>query len=430
MGERIAVIGAGPMGLAIAYQLAKDGHTPVLFEADSRVGGMSAAFDFSGLSIERYYHFYCISDLAFLQMLDEVGLTKQIHWVPTKMGYWFQHRLQAWGNLLELLYFDGIGLISKIRFGLHAYLTTLRSNWRPLDRINGVEWLKRWVGQRAYDVLWRRVLENKFQDDVHNLSAAWLWGRIHRVGTSRYSIMKEKLGYLEGGTNALLRAMTARITAGGGIICLNTPISKVVIENGAVKGVESLGIFEPFSKVISTLPMPIVPDLIPDLPEALRARYKAIRNIAVVCVIVKLKRALTSKYWVMVNDPDMDIGGLFEYSNLRPLDDQHVVYVPFYMPNDHVKYQDSDAAFVEKSRRYLKRICPALQDADFLDIRVSRYPHAQPICPPNYIDTLPEVQTSVHGLWVADTSHYYPADRNISESIDFGRTLARTVANS
>jgi IclR family pca regulon transcriptional regulator len=26
MGERIAVLGAGPMGLAVAYQLARDGH--------------------------------------------------------------------------------------------------------------------------------------------------------------------------------------------------------------------------------------------------------------------------------------------------------------------------------------------------------------------------------------------------------------------
>jgi hypothetical protein len=31
----------------------------------------------------------------------------------------------------------------------------------------------------------------------------------------------------------------------------------------------------------------------------------------------------------------------------------------------------------------------------------------------------------VEGLWVADTSHYYPEDRGISESIGFGRAMAR-----
>jgi protoporphyrinogen oxidase len=49
--QKIAVLGAGPMGLAIAYQLVKDGHNPVIFEADDRVGGMTAAFDFGVIII-------------------------------------------------------------------------------------------------------------------------------------------------------------------------------------------------------------------------------------------------------------------------------------------------------------------------------------------------------------------------------------------
>jgi protoporphyrinogen oxidase len=427
MGERIAVLGAGPMGLAVAYQLAKDGHTPVLFEADSRVGGMTAAFDFSGLTIERFYHFHCTTDLAFLQMVDELGLTKQMHWVPTKMGYWYQNRLQEWGNPLALLKFEGLGWFSKLRYGLHVFLATQRNNWKPLDGLSAVKWLKRWVGKRAYDVLWSRLFDYKFYDFKDDQSAAWIWSRIRRIGGSRSSLGQEQLGYLDGGSDALLRAMTARITAGGGIICLKTPISKVVIEDGQVKGVESLGIFEPFSKVISTIPVPFIPQIMPDLPQDILNAYVAKQSIAVVCVIVKLRRQLTDKFWVNINDPDMDIPGLVEYSNLRPLDDQHVVYVPFYMPGDHVKYLDSDAVFVDKVRRYLKRICPALQDSDFLDIRASRYRHAQPICPPNFLDTLPPVELPIKGLWVADTSYYYPEDRGISESIDFGRTMARNA---
>ena len=72
-GERIAVLGAGPMGLGAAYQLVKDGRKPIIFEADDRVGGMAACFDFGGLSIERYYHFHAISDHAFFEVLRELG---------------------------------------------------------------------------------------------------------------------------------------------------------------------------------------------------------------------------------------------------------------------------------------------------------------------------------------------------------------------
>ncbi len=72
--SKVAILGAGPMGLAVAYQLVKESYQPVIFEADDRVGGMTAAFDFNGLSIERFYHFHCTSDKAFLKVLNELGI--------------------------------------------------------------------------------------------------------------------------------------------------------------------------------------------------------------------------------------------------------------------------------------------------------------------------------------------------------------------
>mgnify|MGYP003972555329 CR=1 FL=1 len=37
MVQSVAVLGAGPMGLAVAYQLALEGYHPVIFEADDRI---------------------------------------------------------------------------------------------------------------------------------------------------------------------------------------------------------------------------------------------------------------------------------------------------------------------------------------------------------------------------------------------------------
>ncbi len=123
----------------------------------------------------------------------------------------------------------------------------------------------------------------------------------------------------------------------------------------------------------------------------------------------------------------MDIPGLVEYSTLRPLD-AHVVYVPFYMPGEHPKYAEPNEAFLERVRRYLRRINPELRDEDFLQMHASRYRFAQPICPPGFLERLPPVELPVKGLWAADTSYYYPEDRGISESVEFGRELAVRVA--
>jgi protoporphyrinogen oxidase len=424
--KKIAIIGAGPMGLAVAYQLAQDGYKPVIFESDDRIGGMTATFDFDGLEIERYYHFHCTSDDAFFDVLKELGIENELHWVSTKMGYWYQNRLQPWGNPMALLSFKGLSFIAKFRYALHAFLSTKRENWLPLEKYDAVTWIKKWVGDEAYNTLWKNLFALKFYEYSSNLSAPWIWSRIRRIGRSRYSIFKEQLGYLSGGSKTLLNAMKTNIEHNGGEFRLSSPIDKVVIENGSIKGIETNGELIAFNHVISTIPLPIAATIMPDLPLNILEIFKSKINIAGVCVIAKLTKPLTNNFWLNTNDPDMDIPGIIEYSNLNP-EVGHIVYVPYYMPQTNPKYNDSDAVFTEKVSAYFKKINPSITESDILDMRIHRYHFAQPICEPNYLSTLPNSKLPINGLWVADTSYYYPEDRGISESIGYGRALAKRV---
>ena len=426
--KKVAVMGAGPMGLAVAYQLAKDGHDVTVFEADDRVGGMTASFDFGGLDIERYYHFICANDQPHFDMISEMGLDEKLKWTKTKMGYYYQGELFPWGNPIALLKFPKLSFVSKIRYGLHAFLSTKRSDWSKLDKVEASTWIKQWVGNEAYDVMWKSLFDLKFYNFSNNLSAAWIWTRIKRIGNSRYSMMEEKLGYLEGGSEILLIAMKEKIEALGGKVELSSPVQKVKIESGKVVGLEVDGQLHQFDDVVSTVPAPYIPQLIPDLPEKELAQFKQLKNIAVVCIIAKLKKAVTENFWLNINDKRMDIPGIVEYSNLNPLDD-HIVYVPYYMPAEHEKYGDSDEKFTEKVKSYLKMINPKLTDDDFIDIHASRYRYAQPICEPGFLETIPPVDLPIEGLYVADTSYYYPEDRGVSEGIRFGKEIAVMVGS-
>lgn len=424
---KIAVLGAGPAGLTCGYHLLKQGHDVTLYEADDRPGGMSAHFDFDGLDIERFYHFICTPDESLFELLRDLGIEDRLEWRIGTMGYFYNGELHEWGNPIALLRFPHLSWLSKARYGAHTYVSIRRRSWKGLEDRDAIEWVTSWVGSEAYDVLWRPLFDLKFFEYAHNLSAAWIRTRIRRLGLSRMNLMQEKLGYLRGGSQTLISRLVAEIEHLGGSLLLGCGADEVALREHGVEGVRCEKGFEPYDYVASTIPIPHVPRIIPSLPSPLKERYARIDNIGVVCVSIKLGRPLTRYFWVNTNDPQIEIPGLIEYSNLQPLPD-HVVYVPYYLPQSHPKFSQADEEFVAESFRYLQRINPGICQDDIKAVNVSRLRYAQPICPPGFRSMLPPIETEIPGLYVADTSYYYPEDRSISESVRLGRRMSDAVA--
>lgn len=425
--RRYAIIGSGPMGLMAAMEILKAGHEVDVYERDDRIGGMSAAFDFDGLQIERYYHFVCKTDDPLFELMAELGIADTLKWTDTKMGFYCQGRLYKWGTPFALLGFDKLGWIDKFRYALHVMRTKSIKDWRALDQVGVTDWLKRNLGERAYDVLWERLFHLKFYEYKDQLSAAWLGTRIKRVALSRKNLFQESLGYIEGGSETLLRKMQEFVLARGGRIHLSAPIERVNAGAGKVESISVRGETIPFDGVVSTAPIQHVPRLVPDLPEAFAARIRALQNIPVVCVILKLRQPLSENFWMNICDDGIEIPGVIEYSNLNPNAGPAVVYAPFYMPKTHPKYARDDAAFIEEVLGYLPKLNPAFSRDWVLASHCHRYDYAQAVCPPGYYAMLPPMQTPIAGFCMADTAYYYPEDRSICESVKVAKALARVA---
>ncbi|MGC1301849.1 MAG: NAD(P)/FAD-dependent oxidoreductase [Caulobacteraceae bacterium] len=421
------VVGAGPMGLAAAYFAARKGYEVEVLEADDRPGGMAAHFQFGDLSLERYYHFCCRSDVDTLALLAELGLPDAMKWVETRMGYFTDGRLFRFGDPLSLLRFTPLTLIERVRYGLMVFLATKRSDWRRLDRISARDWFVGWCGQRVYDKLWRPLFDLKFFRFADRISAAWVWQRIKRLGRSRKSLFQEELGYIEGGTQTLVDALVHAIEANGARIRLSTPARHILVEAGKVRGVETAsGEQIEADLVISTAPLPYIPAMLErDAPE-LATAYTGFDNVAVACVLHKLRRSVSPNFWINISDPAIGIPGLVEFSNLRPTGEV-IVYAPYYMPADHPKFGWSDQALLDESFGYLQKVNPALTEADRIDGHVGRLRYAQPVCDVGFAERIPPVQTPVDGLHIADTSFYYPEDRGVSESIKFAKGVVEKI---
>ncbi len=308
--KRFAIVGAGPMGLMAAMEILKAGHEVDIYERDDRIGGMSAAFDFDGLQIERYYHFVCKTDDPLFELMAELGISDTLKWTDTKMGFYCQGRLYKWGTPLALLRFDKLGWVDKFRYALHVMRTKGIRDWRALDKVGVTDWLKRNLGARAYDVLWERLFHLKFYEYKDKLSAAWLGTRIKRVALSRRNLFQESMGYIEGGSETLLKKMQEFILARGGRIHLSAGIERINAPDGKVQSITVRGETVPVDGVVSTAPIQYVPRLAPDLPADFIARIQALENIPVVCVILKLKQPLSENFWMNICDDSIDIPGV------------------------------------------------------------------------------------------------------------------------
>ena len=414
------------MGLAAAHRAASLGHNVDLVEADRTPGGMAAHFDFDGLSIERFYHFICKSDAPTFALMEELGIADRIRWMPTSMGYYIKGKIHPWGDPLSLLAFPHLDLVSKFRTGWQMFQTTRRTNFASIENKTAKQWIESGSGKRVYDLLWKRLMELKFYDYTDDISASWIATRVKRIGNSRRSIFQEELGYIEGGSETLVDALVKDFATKGGKLHLVTPAEKIETDGGRVTGVVAGGRLFPADAVISTVPTPLISQLVPDLPADLRAQYDAIRNIGVVCLIFKLKQSVTKHFWLNIVDPGIEIPGLIEFSNLRPMPDT-IVYVPYYMPATQPKWAWGDQQFIDEAFGYIRRINPSIGESDLISAKVGRLRYAQPVCEPDFRKKLPAVQTPIAGLQVADTCFYYPEDRGVAESIRYGRMMAEQV---
>jgi protoporphyrinogen oxidase len=427
VGKKIAVLGAGPMGLVCAYELSKLNYQVDVFERETEIGGMSAHFDFSGINIEKYYHFVCGPDYYLFDLMKELNIYNHLKWTETKMGFYYKGKLYKWGGPVELLMFPNANIFEKIRYGLHVFSASKVKKWGKLDNFTALDWIKRWEGEKGYLKFWDSLFQLKFYEKKEKVAAPWLWSRLARVAKSRKNIFQEKMGYIEGGSLLLLEKLCNEIKKNKGSIFLNSPVNNVCFSKDNKIDIEVNKERYNYDIVVSTIPLQYLLEIV-TLPFQDNDKLKALDNIGVVCVVVKMESSLTNNFWLNIADERFDIPGMIEVSNLNKKLKEHILYVPFYLHKNNPKYSDSDEIFKNKTLKYINLINPNLTRNQIKDIRIFRYEYAQPVATPHFIEQLPPLFLEERNrFYFADTAYSYPEDRSINESIRIAQRLVNSI---
>ncbi len=431
---RIVVIGGGFTGLSAAYELTRLGFRPTLIESDAELGGLAGSFPLASTRIEKFYHHWFTNDTAILDLIDELGLSDQVAFRPSKTGMFCRGRIFRLSSPADLLKFSPLGLIDRIRLGRLVLRARAVKDWQELESLTAEEWLIRLCGPEVFRVVWQPLLRGKFGPFASDISAVWFWNKLKLRGSSRGKGAREELAYFHGGFAALVDRLADAIRSAGGTILTNCPAQSLEVVEGAVRGVCTPYGSLDAQAVIATPALPILADLVqPHVSTAQADTLRRIEYLANVCVVLQLNRPLSDTYWLNVNDPGFPFVGVMEHTNLVPAETyggKHVVFLSRYLPHTDPMYRMPDQEVFEFCLPHLQRMFPRFSPSQILGHHVWRARYSQPVVERNYSRLIPPATGLLSGLHVASMAQIYPEDRGTNYAVRQGRLAARQVAEN
>ncbi len=431
LSPRVAVVGGGLTGLVAADRLLGAGFAVTVFEKYPEAGGLVGTFEVGGQRLECFYHHLFTSDVDYVSLAEELGLASEIEWLSPDMGFFSGGTIYPFGTPGSLLSFSPLGLGGRFQFLVSTLRLRRHANWRALEDETAAGWFRRNGYGRAFDTVWGPLLAQKFGRRADEVSLVWLWGKVALRGRSRSRTgLAENLGYMRGSFGRVVDALLGRLRARGGELFPSRPV-RLLRRSAGGFDVETPAGSSSFDLVLSTVAIPELLRLAPDLPPETRALWEGITYGHVLCPVLELDRPLSRFYWTNVGETDMPFGGVIEHTNYIPKErygGRHVVYLSDYvLPDDpkwKMKAEDLWALYLPGLRRF----SPEFEKATVLGRRIFRAEYAQPIVVPHYSRILPPIRTPVRGLYSASMAQIYPEDRGQNYAVGMGWAAADAIA--
>ncbi len=451
---RSVVIGGGVAGLAAADELLRLGHQVVLLEQGDRVGGQLRTVDIQGTPLECFYHHIFTNDTIVAELIGELGFGDRLEWVASKVGFFAEGRVWDFVTPADLLRYEPLPLVDRIRLGLVSLYLQRQQDWRRFEPYTAEAWLQQWAGHNAYRVLWEPLLQGKFGTAASEIGMAWFQWKMRLRFGSRKGLAREYLGYLKGSFGQVWGALGERIKAQGAHVYTRARVQRVRVADGAAVGVDALlpegegeravgqgvavqdggSLTFPADRVIATIPGTVLQRLTPELPASYVRMLEGTRYQAVMCMILVLKHPLSHIYWLNIADRRIPFVAVIEQTNLigpEHYGGKHVVYLSNYIAKDAALYQMSDEEVFRTYLPHLAKLNGAFDPSWIEEWHLFREDAAQPIITTNYSAKIPPLATPIEGLFMANNTQVYPEDRGQNYSIRIGREVARlAVSNS
>lgn len=430
--EKWGIIGGGIMGMTLAYKLAQNGNQVTIFEGAPDLGGLVSSWKLGDVEWDKFYHVILLSDSRTRNLLQEVGLDEKIIWVETKTGFYTNGNLISMSDSIEFLKFPSLNLIDKFRLAITILYASKIKDGKRLEQIPVTDWLKKWSGKNTYNKIWLPLLRAKLGESYERTSAAFIWATIQRMyGARKSGLKKEMFGYVPGGYKQVVAAIKAKLISEGVSVKTSYKATQVSSTNENLPSITfEDGSSETFDRIIVTLPSGLAAGICQELSIQEKEKLNNIEYLGVICMAVLLDKSISPFYVTNITDTWVPFTGVIEMTALvdkSNFNGNSLIYLPKYLSPDDPMFSQPDEDIQKYFKETLLKMYPFLNEENIKFTGLARAKHVITVLNRGYSDNLPDIKTSIPGVYIINSAHISDGTLNVNETIKVAESKLKEI---
>lgn len=462
---KVAVIGAGPAGLACAQRLLDLGYAVDLFEVNDHVGGMSRSLEMMGQIADLGPHYFRTSVPMVQEYWDRnnegiANIAKIRQSRILYQGKLFSYPLKGFEALFKLGFFESVRCV----------LSYIKSMICPRKEKTFEAWVSNAFGYRLYEIFFKTYSEKLWGVKCSDLSDQFAKERIRSLNLflavksallpnedeSKIRTLRSTFNYPKYGTGLVYEHCLADFLARGGQFFPKHKVVEIMTDHNKVSGIvvkQVLSVNEDqetngriildeqafrreYDYVVSSGIFTEMVSSIKELPLKSRELVQKLRFRNTILVFLKIDPSygdLPNDHWLYVHSKNVLSGRMYDVANwstaLQQGQQEHVVAFEYWADEQDDLWQWTNEQLVAQAQADA-RACGLFNPQAIKDGSVHRIYKSYPMYVGDYAQTLKELSSAldkIEGLYFIGRNGSFKYN-NMDHSIQMGLLAANKIA--